>query len=321
MTLPTDQNPDVEKLSGTSRRMLELREEVLAEWEKRVRAAFKEARDLRAPVFINTIPGFYNNIAEAVSPDYPRANAVEGTSLGFAHGSERARMTNYDPEILILEYQMFRSALFHVLQEHDVPLSKNELLVINSSIDEAIRDSVMAFSSVVSQMREQFIAALTHDMRTPLQTANMAVEIIALTTDSPKIKELARRAAENLQRVSNMTQGLLDTMVFQHGQHLRLELTNFDIMDIVKEVARSASDKDGAKCEVIGEPAYGWWDHDAMFRSLENLVGNAVKYGDQRHPGVPAIRNCDKRRQARLGRRTAICPCSGGEPGWRHYCG
>lgn len=54
--------------------MLELREEVLAEWERRVRAAFAQANELREPVFINTIPAFYNNIAEAVTSDYPHAN-------------------------------------------------------------------------------------------------------------------------------------------------------------------------------------------------------------------------------------------------------
>lgn len=45
-----------------------------AEWEKRIRAAFAQANELRERVFINTIPAFYNNIAEAVTSDYPRAN-------------------------------------------------------------------------------------------------------------------------------------------------------------------------------------------------------------------------------------------------------
>ncbi|MDQ9171620.1 HAMP domain-containing sensor histidine kinase [Oxalobacteraceae bacterium R-40] len=209
---------------------------------------------------------------------------MKGTSLRYAHGSERARMTKYDPDIFILEYQMFRVALLHVLAEHDVPLNDNELMVINGSIDKAIRDSVMTFSAVVAQMQEQFIAALTHDMRTPLQTASMAVEIIALTAESSQTKALARRAAENLIRVDKMAQSLPNTVVFHQGQKLLLELTNFDMMDVIKEVTRSASDRDGFRCEVIGEPAYGWWAQDAMCRSLENLVGNAVKYGDQRKP-------------------------------------
>lgn len=284
MTLASDQKLDLNKLSATSHKMLELRESVLQDWEKRVRSAFKEARELREPVFIDTIPSFYDNIVEAVSPDYPRANAVEGTSLGYAHGSERARLTNYDPEILILEYQMFRAALLSVLTEHEVKLTKEELLVINSSIDEAIRDAVMAFSGVVAQLREQFIAALTHDMRTPLGTASMAAELIVLTTDSPKTKELAMRIVDNVARVDKMAQGLLDTMVFHKGQNLRLELTNFDMMDVVNEVARTTKEREGTICEVMGEPTYGWWSQDAMHRALENLVSNAVKYGEPRKP-------------------------------------
>jgi hypothetical protein len=81
MTLASDQNRDPSKLSAISRKMLELRDAVLFEWEKRVRASFKEAKALRHPVFINTIPAFYDNIVEAVSPDYPRKNATDASSL------------------------------------------------------------------------------------------------------------------------------------------------------------------------------------------------------------------------------------------------
>jgi hypothetical protein len=43
MTLATDQNIDRDKLSPTARRMLELRDEVLSEWMKRVRQPVKQA--------------------------------------------------------------------------------------------------------------------------------------------------------------------------------------------------------------------------------------------------------------------------------------
>ena len=284
MSLPSDQNIDASLLSETSRKMLELRETVLEEWKKRVRSSVKESRELREPVFIDTIPPFYDNIAQAISPDYPRATAVEGSSVAYAHGSERAKMSNYDLEHLILEYQTFKSSLFQVLTANNVALNKEEIGIINTSIDEAIRDAVMAFSTMVAQMREQFIAALTHDMRNPLHTASMAVELIALTSNTSRIKELARRASDNLGRLDKMIQTMLDTMVFHRGQTLRLDLSCFDIMEVIEEVTHFFEEKDGVRCEVMGKQAYGWWNQEALYRSLENLIGNAIKYGDLRRP-------------------------------------
>ncbi|HEX8885068.1 MAG TPA: ATP-binding protein, partial [Noviherbaspirillum sp.] len=36
--------------------------------------------------------------------------------------------------------------------------------------------------------------------------------------------------------------------------------------------------------DILGGPVEGWWDRDAMRRVVENLVGNALKYG---RPGAP----------------------------------
>lgn len=264
--------------------MLELRDEVLEEWEKRVRAAFKEARALSEPVFIDTIPYFYDNIAQALSPDYPRANATEGTTLAMAHGNERARLTNYDPNVLILEYQIFRTTILDVLEQHNVKLTAKELIAINASIDEAIREAVTAFSSIIAGMREQFVAALTHDLRTPLQAASMAAELITHISDPVRTKDLARRIVTNLARMDTMLQGMLDTMVFQAGETLRLDLSRVDIFEVVKEICQNTTTASHSRCQVIGSTVYGWWDREAMKRALENLVSNAMKYGD---PGAP----------------------------------
>lgn len=106
MTLATDQNVNPEKLSPTARRMLELRDKVLLEWVERVRQSVKEAERLPHPVLINTFPSLYDNIAEAITPDYPRATGDQSNTLASEHGGERARLTNYNVRSVILEYQI-----------------------------------------------------------------------------------------------------------------------------------------------------------------------------------------------------------------------
>lgn len=264
--------------------MLTLREAVLAEWETRVRAAFQEAKELREPVFINTIPAFYDNLVEALTADYPRTTALDGTTLAIAHGGERARLTKYDPEELILEYQIFRLAILHVLERERITLTTAELVALNASIDQAIREAVSAFSAVIGTMREQFVAALTHDLRTPLSAASISAELITHLNDPARTKQLAKGILTHLTRMEQMIQQLLDTMVFQTGQRLRLDLSCFDILSVAQEVCGQMMPAAGARCEISGQSVQGWWDQDAMKRAIENLVGNALKYGSPRTP-------------------------------------
>lgn len=86
MTLATDQNLDPDRLSPTARRMLALRDEVLAEWVKRVRQTLKEAEHLPNPILIDTVPSLYDNLAQAITPDYPRITGDEGTTVATEHG-------------------------------------------------------------------------------------------------------------------------------------------------------------------------------------------------------------------------------------------
>jgi hypothetical protein len=88
VTLATDQNLDPDKLSPTARRMLELRDEVLLEWGKRLRQTVKEAEQLTRPILINTFPSLYANLAQAITPDYPRATRNEGNTVAAEHGGD-----------------------------------------------------------------------------------------------------------------------------------------------------------------------------------------------------------------------------------------
>jgi signal transduction histidine kinase len=279
MALADHLNVDPDRLSATSRRMLELRETVLAEWEKRVRASVNEAASLNHPILINTFPLLYNNIAEALTPDYPRPDGIDKTTVATEHGSERARLTGYSPQAIISEYQILRWTLLDVLKQNGLPLRDGEILTINASIDGAIREAITAFGLVQSAFRERFVAALTHDLRNPLTTANAAAELILRIADSPKIKNFAAKIIENHLRMDRMIQDLLDTVVFQTGERLRLHLSNFDILDVVNEVYDQSTTTYGPRFMIFGEAVKGWWGRDPIKRALENLVGNAVKYG------------------------------------------
>ena len=285
MTFASDQNIDSKNLSPLSRKMLELREIVLDEWEKAVRASVKTADQLLHPVLIDTFPALYDNIAEALSPGYPRTSAgVSTPSVGMEHGGERARLTRYEPHAVICEYQILRSTIFAVLRQHNVPLSEAETQIIDSSIDSSIRESVTAFTLAQAAFREQFVATLAHDLRTPLSAASLGLQLLRHTKDPDKVDVVVDKIATNLTRIDQMIQDMLDTIVFQHGERLLLAPANFDIAEVIKEVCEQSAVVYGPRFEVVGNSVMGWWGRDAIKRALENLVSNAVKYGKPSTP-------------------------------------
>jgi signal transduction histidine kinase len=284
MSFASDQDQSPFPLSPNGQRMLDLRDAVFAAWEERVRARVLQARALQHPILIDTLPVFYDNIAQSISPDYPRTSAVDGTTVAAEHGGERARITSYDHAALIDEYQALRWAIFDVLHRERVVLDLRETHAINSSIDSGIQMAVEAFSLVHSGFRERMAAALTHDMRGPLAAAVSGLELIQLTTDPVRVKLLAGKALGSILRMNGMIDELLDTMAFHGGRKIQLTLSKVDIRDIVKEVQFDAIDAHGLRIRVEERSIVGWWDRAALKRVTENLVSNAVKYGSPDTP-------------------------------------
>jgi signal transduction histidine kinase len=279
--------PDNAGLTETSRRMLALRETVLAEWEARVRAMVPGARDLAHPILVDTLPAFYDNIVQALTPGYARTDANTGSTLAVEHGGERARITAYDHESLIREYQLFRWTIYDVLHRAGVHLARGELLTVDASIDNGIQEAVSGFVMAHTALRERFAAALTHDLRGPLSTVAAALELIVAIDDPAKMKSVAARALDNVHRMNGMIHELLDTMAFHSGERLTLELARFDIREVIGEVQAGIAGRAGSQVDVVApDPLVGWWDRSAIRRAVENLVSNAVKYG---RPGSPVV--------------------------------
>lgn len=266
--------------------MLALREEVLREWGERVKATVKEAQQLSLPILINTFPLLYENLAQAISPDFPRIMATENDTVATEHGGERARLTNYNAQAVISEYQLLRWTILDVLRREGVQLDNREFYVINASIDDSIREAANAFALAQAALRERFVAALTHDLRNPLASASMASELIRVSTGEPRLRELAERISDNLERMDGMINDLLDAVVFQAGGRMRLQLGTFDMVALAREVRDHFAALHGNDIEASGDQAMVVWDTAAIKRALENLVGNAVKY---RTPGTPIL--------------------------------
>lgn len=267
-----------EDQSPNGKRMLALQDEVLTEWERRLRAKVPEAHWLPHPVLINTFPNFYKSIAIAISQSCLQLANAE-TTLAAEHGGERARLTDYNSKAIISEFQLLRWAIFDVLTRNEVPLDVNEVAIVNAVIDNAIQESVAAFTLAESAMRERLIAMVTHDLRNPLAVAYSSAELMLHLDDPIKIKEITSKIIKNLSRMDVMIKEMLNAAVFHVGDRLKLELATFDIVDLADEIRSEFESVYGKRLQQTGGGIVGCWDRQAIKRATENLLGNAVKYG------------------------------------------
>ncbi len=277
--LSTNQQSSTRMLSEKSRKVLAIRDEVFAEWEKHVRSLIPGADEVSHPVLLDTLPLFYGNIAEALSPGFDRENAASDSTAATGHGSERARTTDYKAVEIVHEYQLLRDALLEVSRRHGIVFTEEEARILESSFDQAIRDAIEEFTALQRAFRERVAASLTHDMRSPLSVIISGAELL-LATDPGKSEKIVRKILDNGLRLEQMFKEQLDALSQTSAQAAPLSLSSVDALRLAKEVGEHVNGTTQARCEVGGDEVVGWWDERALRRALENLALNAVKYGD-----------------------------------------
>jgi signal transduction histidine kinase len=243
------------------------RDDVLDQWRKRVAVEVDAAASLRNPILVDTLPILYDNIAEALAVSDGRDVATSGTNLANVHGRERARMTEYGPQDLIHELQIFREVLFDVTKRRGLRLRTHDAEIIGHSIEAATRESIVGYSLANKEVSEAFISSLSHDLRNPLHVASASAQLIQLTTSDPKASALAKRVVKKIRETDAMIQTLLDAAVLKGRMKLKLRLAEFEIMLLVEEVCTDIP-VSGQRVRVTGEQIKGYWCRMSMKRML-----------------------------------------------------
>jgi PAS domain S-box-containing protein len=137
-----------------------------------------------------------------------------------------------------------------------------------------------------AEYRERFLTALTHDLRSPIAAAKMAASLIAKTPEKvDHVAKLAQRIGRSIDRADRMIEDMLDASRIDAGRGLNLKFDACDLREIADDVCANVSARYGDRFRVETEGATdGCWNADALWRVIENLLTNAVKYGDAAAP-------------------------------------
>ena len=149
----------------------------------------------------------------------------------------------------------------------------------------AIENARLYRASVqASQLRDQVLGVVAHDLRNPLST--ILLQAGALTRRGPgperrthKPVDVIHRAAK---RMNSLIQDLLDVALMESGQ-LTVERTRLSARELIEgavEMLRplAASSALELRVDVGHDVAEVWGDRDRLLQVLENLIGNAIKF-------------------------------------------
>ncbi len=133
--------------------------------------------------------------------------------------------------------------------------------------------------------RDDFLAVAGHELRTPLAALLMQLQSLQRSTRTqlpPKVGDRLDKVVGAGSRLRRLVDQLLDVSRITAGG-LRLEPERVDLSEVLGEiVARTTESRVGPVGPVIvrGEPhVTGEWDRERIEQAVENLVENAVKYG------------------------------------------
>jgi two-component system sensor histidine kinase/response regulator len=135
----------------------------------------------------------------------------------------------------------------------------------------------------VLRLHETFVAAVNHDLRTPLHTLSVGLSLLVDNEPSPEQKEVARRMENAIDRMSGMLDQLNDLARTRIGEGLALHAMPGNLGELVHSVVQEAELRGkGTPFEVSvdGDPS-GTWDLTRVSRLAANLVSNALQHGDR----------------------------------------
>ena len=137
-------------------------------------------------------------------------------------------------------------------------------------------------------LREQFIAVLGHDLRTPLSAVAACGQLLSRLADNPdKVRDLASRITANVDRMTLLISDVLDFARGRLGGGLQIGAEPIDdlsgaILEVIEELREGMPDRRIDADVEIKLPVRG--DRIRLQQLVSNLVANALAHGDLTQP-------------------------------------
>jgi signal transduction histidine kinase len=146
----------------------------------------------------------------------------------------------------------------------------------------------LAQAEEATRARDQFLGIASHELRTPITALGLQAQSLLRAAERaperplvdvvPRVRTLHRQTA----RLAHLVQALLDVTQVSAGK-LALRREPIDLAEVVRDAMgrwRQALARAGCPLELrVDRSVLGEWDRLRVEQVIDNLLGNAVKFG------------------------------------------
>ena len=220
---------------------------------------------------------------------------VNDTSAA-THGALR-QLVGFDLVQLTAEYRALRATVLKrwktTLDVIDARILE-EMTRFNESIDQALSESVVAYSERVSNSRDTFLAVLGHDLRGPLSAVRACLEVTGRrNSTAAQIVKASKIGKRGVAATRALITDLLEYTRSRLGKGIEVVPTLGDLSAVCQETFDElrAAHPTRALTSQIPCGVEAEFDAPRIRQVLHNLLGNALQHGDPELPIELALRS------------------------------
>jgi two-component system, OmpR family, phosphate regulon sensor histidine kinase PhoR len=273
-------------LAGLIRRE---RDTLLAQWREEVRR-LPVAHELDVPTLNDHIPDLLEELADELEAHTDESMVGELKKNSVIHGLDRLRL-GFDVEEVVSEYNALRGVIQDLIERHELslrgPVNRTINRVIDMSIGLAVKTYAAQKALEIQQRREEHLAFVAHDLRSPLAAIAMAAKLLEDTVPDVTKDERAAALLETMHRNVGRLNSLV-VKVVQEEVNLktklneRVERREVNLRPLVESLVDDLRPlADAANLKLTNEIPEGLTalaDGGMLSLIFQNLISNAIDY-------------------------------------------
>lgn len=269
-------------------------EQILVEWEAFARSLFPT----EPPISNLALRDHAQQILEAVAKDLEEPQTdleqmekskgraafvpAEAASPAKTHAVLRAK-SGFDINQMAAEYRALRASVLRLWKDAGAvePESLPDVIRFNEAIDQAITESITAFSEEVDAGRNLVFGMVSHDMRNPLGAIVLSARYLLESDEASAGAEMAQSILNSADALKALLDNLMDFSQYQFGVGMELNARDLDLTLILADELKLhnvAFPNCRVETDTQGD-LRGCWDGRQLQRIFRNLLSNASSYG------------------------------------------
>lgn len=283
-------NKDYTELTDMAALIRRERETLLAGWRERVRG-LPAAQHLDVPTLNDHVPDLLEELAcELEAGCDPASAPAEIKENPEIHGRQRYEV-GFDVGQVVAEYGMLRQCLRELAEGHGLSLRGEPGAIVGRVIDDAITVAVTTFvefqKEELRRRREEHMAFIAHDLRTPLSIISMSLRLLEdwlpQETKTGQTKTLLEALRRNAKRLDAMIKAAVqEETQINPDETLKLHRRQVDLWPLVQGIIYDlrpvAKEKRTRLVNSVPENLMICADATALTHVFQNLLSNALRY-------------------------------------------